>query len=283
MGNFYPVHVTLPTYEIIRERPGAPMANNNFLKNISNIIGELAIYRERRNYVVVEVQKIIIESKALTFILKPKRISNVTTSSLQPFRIDATFEYLTLHDWRFSCSIVGWALETETGRVSSLKYLISIGASKEALSAAYKSRRTVFRGNAEKLVSKLEILRRSIRDSEIILRSDLDFRGRSWTGPGIIVISDDRATRDKYIGFVGEIFSTAFAPQVGDLLRRIHGIFKRYEVYHSFSNAELWSAISSTSNPQAKEQSTRSLKQCDKLLCNAINYILSVSYWPENP
>jgi len=259
------------------------MANNKFLENISKIIGELAIYREQRNFVVVEIQKIVIERKTLTFILKPQRITSATSSSLRPFRVDATFEYLTLHDWRFSCSIVGWALETEPGRVSSLKYLISIGASKEALSAAYKSRCTVFRSNAEKVVSKLEILRRSIRDSEMILRSDPEFRGRSWTGPSIVVISNDLPTRNKYIDFAGKVFSTEFSPQVGDLLRRVHRTFTRYEVYHSFSNTELWSAIASTSNPQAKERSTSSLKQCDKLLYNAINYVFSASYRPEKP
>ncbi len=249
-------------------------AHLNFLEKISSITGELAVYKENGILAVVRIEKITIEPDMISFKLKPLPGRRIGLESLKVFTASSSFEFLNHSDGRYTCSIVSWELETDPVKVIYLKNLINgIGTVDQVLSTMRK-RQVLYDDETTKVLNGLMRLKRQINNRKILLASETEFKGQSWGGSGVMVISNDECTKKQYSQFDGETVVSEHAPQIGDLFRRVRRITATSPKYNYLSKTEFWNNLAHAANSVIKENGEARLDEvCEKVITKAIEFV----------
>ena len=96
----------------------------NALQNLSRLVGENAILKDRGRVAVIQIQRIIIKPELIEFVLKPKRGRHLGLNSLRLIYVCSSPEYLELNGSRFICSLLGWFVETDPAKVAAVTEMI---------------------------------------------------------------------------------------------------------------------------------------------------------------
>lgn len=249
-------------------------AHLNLLEKISSITGELAVYKESGVLAVVQIQKITIEPDMLSFTLKPQRGRRIGLESLKVFTVSSSFEYLDHSEGRYTCSIVSWSLETDPVKVIYLSNLISANASVDEVLSAMKKRQVFYDEETAKVLSGLMRLKNQIRNRKVLLAREPEFKGQSWGGAGVMVISNDEYTKEQYSHFDGDIVVSEHAPQIGELFRRVRRIAATSSKYNYLSKLQFWGDLANAANSVKQEHGAARLEEiCDKVIIKAIEYL----------
>lgn len=246
----------------------------NILEKISAQTGEIAVYKESGVLAVVQIEKIIIEPGLLTFTLKPQRGRTFGLEHLKAFSVSSCFEYLHFENGCFTSSIIGWALETEPVKVTFLKKLICEGASTDQILSAFRKRSGFYDEETSLIINNLFMLKRNIKSRKISLTRDTEFRGQAWGGAGVMVISNDEETKKKYEHFQGNMVISNYAPQIGDLFRRVGRISATSPTYDYLSKRIFWESLAAAANSAKLENRSENIGQiCDKVIQMAIEFV----------
>ena len=249
-------------------------AHLNFLEKISSITGELAVYKESGVLALVRVEKITIEPDMLSFTLKPQRGRRIGLENLKAFTASSCFEYLDHSDGRYTSSIVSWVLETDPVKVIYLSHLINGNASVEEILSAIRKRHMFYDDDTTKVVTGLMRLKNQIKNRKISLAGDPEFKGQSWGGAGVMVISNDEETIKQYSHFHGDRVVSEHASQIGELFRRIRRITATSPKYNYLSKLQFWGDLAEAANSVKQENSSARLDEvCDKVIMKAIEFV----------
>ena len=245
-----------------------------FLEKISTATGELALYKESGVLAVVEIEKITVEPDLVTFTLKPQRGSSFGLDNLKAFSVSSSFNYLSYDHGRYMCSIISWVLETDPVKVIYLKNLINLGASTEDILTALRKRHVFYDNETTKIVDRLMKLKNKIKKGKISLTSDPEFKGQSWGGAGVMVLSNDKETKKHFSHFQGDTIVSDYAPQIGDLFRRISRISATSPNYDYFSKVAFWGNLAAVANSLKQNNNSENLQEiCNKVIMKAIDFV----------
>lgn len=246
----------------------------SILEKISSITGELAVFKESGVLAVVRIEKITIESDMLSFTLKPQRGRRFGLETLKAFTVGSSFEYLDHSDGRYTSSIVSWLLETDPVKVTYLSNLIHGDASIDDIFSAFRKRQVFYDEDTAKVVNGLTRLKSHIKTRKILLTSDQGFKGQSWGGAGVMVISGDDETVKQYSHFEGAAVISEHAPQIGDLFRRVRRITAISSKYNYLSKLEFWADLAAAANSVKQDRNTAKLEEvCDQVIMKAIAFV----------
>lgn len=249
-------------------------AQLNLLEKISSITGELAVYKESGVLTVVRIEKITIEPDMLSFMLKPQRGRRIGLESLKVFTVSSSFEYLDHSDGRYTCSIVSWMLETDSVKVSYLSNLINGNASADEVLSAMGKRQVFYDDDTTKVLSGLLRLKNQIKNRKVLLANEPEFKGQSWGGAGVMVISNDEYTKEQYSHFDGVTVVSEHALQIGELFRRVRRITATSPKYNYLSKLNFWSGLANAANSVKQEHGASRLEEvCDKVIMKAIEFL----------
>lgn len=249
-------------------------AHLNLLEKISSITSELAVYKESGVLALVRVEKITIEADMLSFTLKPQRGRRIGLENLKAFTVSSCFEYLDYLDGRYTSSIVNWVLETDPVKVIYISNLIKGNARVDEVLSAMRKHHVLYDDDTAKVVTGLIRLKNQIKNRKIPLASDPEFKGQSWGGAGVIVISNDVETIKQYSHFQGETVVSEHASQIGELFRRIRRITVISPKYNYLSKLQFWGDLAEAVNSVKQEQSAARLEEvCDKVIMKAIEFV----------
>lgn len=246
----------------------------NLLEKISALTGEIAVYKESGVLAIVQIEKIIIEPDLLTFTLKPQRVRSFGLEGFKAFSVSSCFEYLHFENGCFTSSIISWTLETEPVKVTFLKKLIGEGASTDQILSAFRKRSGFYDEETSLIINKLLMLKRNIKSRKISLTRDTEFRGQAWGGAGVMVISNDEETKKKYEHFQGNMVISNYAPQIGDLFRRVGRISATSPTYDYISKRIFWESLAVAANSAGEANKTENLgRMCDRVIMVAIEFL----------
>lgn len=91
-------------------------------------------------------------------------------------------------------------------------------------------------------IEKIRILKEKI-DNEERAPKPIKFIGQAWGGANCMVISNDRETQQYFKNFKGEILSTTYAKEVGNLYNSIKVLLDEPSGYDYLSKLELWGEL----------------------------------------
>ena len=94
-------------------------------------------------------------------------------------------------------------------------------------------------------IEKIQILKEKI-DNEERASKPIKFIGQAWGGANCMVISNDRETQQYFKDFKGEILSTTYAKEVGNLYNSIKVLLDESSGYDYLSKLELWGELTIT-------------------------------------
>jgi hypothetical protein len=246
----------------------------NILEKISLITGELAAYKEGGVLAIVRIEKITLEPDMLSFTLKPQSGQRIGLKSLKVFTVNSSFEYLKHSDGRYACSIVSWVLETDPIKVIYLSSLINRNASVDEVLSAMRRRQAFYDDETITILRGLVKFKNQIKNKKILFPSGPDFRGQSWGGAGVMVISNDEYTVKKYSQFDGITVFSEHASQIGELFRRIRRIIATSPKYSYLSKLNFWSDLADAANSVKQEHGAVRLEEvCDKVIRKAIEFL----------
>lgn len=246
----------------------------NFLKKISSITGELAVYKQSGILALVRIERITIEPDLLSFSLKPQRGRRIGLESLKRFTVSSTFEFLDHSGGRYYSPIVSWMLETDPVKVIYLSNLINGNASFDEILSSMRRRHVFYDDVTTSVVTRLIKLKNHIKNRKINLVCDSEFKGQSWGGAGVMVISNDEDTKNHYSVFHGVIVVSDNATQIGDLFRRVRGITSTLPKYNYLTKREMWRNLAQAANSVLQADSAATLGEvCDTVIMKAIEFV----------
>ncbi len=249
-------------------------ATLNLLEKVSAQTGELAVYKEHGVLSVVQIKKITIEPDLLTFTLKPQRGRSFGLENHKVFSISSSFEYLSCESGYYSSSIISWGLETEPVKVTYLKNLINRGAGIDEILSAFRRRSGFYDEETTLIINKLMKLKSNIKYRKISLTRDLEFKGQAWGGAGVMVISNDEKTKKQYGHFQGHTVISNYAPQIGDLFRRVGRISATSPNYDHLSKRKFWDCLAEAVNSTKETKKPENLGRiCDRVIMVAIEFV----------
>jgi hypothetical protein len=94
-------------------------------------------------------------------------------------------------------------------------------------------------------IEKIQILKEKIENEERASKP-INFIGQAWGGANCMVISNDRETQQYFKDFKGEILSTTYAKEVGNLYNSIKVLLDESSGYDYLSKLELWGELTIT-------------------------------------
>lgn len=247
----------------------------NILRRIASITGELAIYKDNNSLTLVRIERIIIDPDFLSFNLQALAGDRMDHEQLNDFTISAFFEYLDHSDGRYTSKMISWVLETDPIRVIYLRNMINAKVSFDQVSEAMNKPQPFYDEITIKVVTNLISLKIQIKNRKIKLTSNLKFKGQSWGGAGVMVISTDEETINQFFHFEGEIIISEHATQIGELFQRIRRIIAISPKYNHLSKLEFWCNLVEAANSVKSENGATSLdKVCEKIILMAIDFMM---------
>lgn len=255
------------------------------LKKTSALIGELAFLKENGVLAIVKVEKITLENNTLHFILKPVRGRHVGLDNLRPFSISSVFDFLSYSKGCFTCSLVGWQLETNPIKVIYLNQLITSKASIADILLGFKRQDNFYTVKKLKVISSLVLLKKSIKSGKILIINRTDFKGKAWEGEEVIVLSSDTKTVKRYMHYEGEIIISDYAPQIGFLFKEIHKIISKHVSPKYFLYSDFFKRLNLTRKLKKQKRVLLFTEIADIILTDAIDSIandsLNKNYYRE--
>lgn len=249
-------------------------AHLKFLEKISSITGELAVFKESVTAAVVRVEKITIEPDMLSFTLKAQSGGYGSPRNLETFTVSSCFEYLNHSHGLYTSSIVNWVLETDPVKVIYLSNLIKENTSVDVVLSAMRERHAFCDDNTSKVLRGLVRLKNQINNGKLFLASDSEFKGQSWGGAGVMIISNDEATQREYLHFDGFTVISEYALQIGELFRRVRRIVATSPKYNYLSKYEFWGELAEAANSLHRASDGVKLQAvCEKIIMQAINFV----------
>lgn len=94
-------------------------------------------------------------------------------------------------------------------------------------------------------IEKIQILKEKIENEERASKP-INFIGQAWGGANCMVISNDCETQQYFKDFKGEILSTTYAKEVGNLYNSIKVLLDESSGYDYLSKLELWGELTIT-------------------------------------
>jgi hypothetical protein len=94
-------------------------------------------------------------------------------------------------------------------------------------------------------IEKIQILKEKIENEERASKP-INFIGQAWGGANCMVVSNDRETQQYFKDFKGEILSTTYAKEVGNLYNSIKVLLDESSGYDYLSKLELWGELTIT-------------------------------------
>lgn len=91
-------------------------------------------------------------------------------------------------------------------------------------------------------LQKLQALKEKNED-EVRLSKPMEFIGQAWGGANCMVISNDRETQQSFMHFNGEILSTVYAKEIGNLYDSIKDLLDASSGYDHLTKLELWGEL----------------------------------------
>lgn len=249
-------------------------AQLNLLEKIALVTGELAVLKENGVLALVRVEKITIDPDGLTFTLKPQKGPRIGLETLRAFSIGACLEHLNFAEGRYSCAMVGWTLETDPVKVIYLKNMISRMAKVDEVLKAFRQRHEFYDARTEKAIEGLVRLKGLIKTGKMAFPQDPLFKGQSWGGAGVMVISNDPETVKQYAHFDGETVITNHATLMGELFRKIRRTVSASPRYNHLSKSEFWANLAVAANSMMHDQKVARIEQvCERVVEKAIEFL----------
>ena len=93
------------------------------------------------------------------------------------------------------------------------------------------------------VIEKLQALKKQISTEGKAPSKHVHFHGQAWGGANCMVISNDLITQNIYKDFDGEILSTVYAKDIGDLYNSIKNLLDGPSGYNYLTKLELWGEI----------------------------------------
>lgn len=244
------------------------------LEKISSITGELAIYQKSGILAVVRIERIIVEPNLLSFRFVPENLGRFGLENQEAFSISSRFNDLDFSDGRYTSSIDNWVLETNPVRVLYVSELIVQKTRIEEILPVFKVDHKFCDEMAAKIVTELMQLKNQIQNRKISLISKPKFKGQSWGGADVIVLSKDDETKKSYSHFSGVTVISSYATEIGDLFRKILSIVGKSPNYHYLSKYMLWGEVGLAASSVDEDKSTAILEEiCHKVIMTAIDFI----------
>ena len=94
-------------------------------------------------------------------------------------------------------------------------------------------------------IEKIQILKEKIEKEERASKP-INFIGQAWGGANCMVISNDRETQQYFKDFKGDILSTTYAKEIGNLYNSIKVLLDESSGYDYLSKLELWGELTIT-------------------------------------
>ena len=91
-------------------------------------------------------------------------------------------------------------------------------------------------------IEKIQILKEKINNEERASKP-IKFIGQAWGGANCMVISNDRETQQSFRHFNGEILSTVYAKEIGNLYNSIKDLLDESSGYDHLTKLELWGEL----------------------------------------
>jgi hypothetical protein len=92
-------------------------------------------------------------------------------------------------------------------------------------------------------IEKLQVLKQQISAESNLPSKNYELEGQTWGGANCMVISNDRETQQYFKNFKGEILSTTYAKEVGNLYNSIKVLLDEPSGYDYLSKLELWGEL----------------------------------------
>lgn len=128
-------------------------------------------------------------------------------------------------------------------------------------------------------IEKIQILKEKINNEERASKP-IKFIGQAWGGANCMVISNDYETQQSFRHFKGEILSTAYAKEIGNLFDSIKSLLDESSGYDYLTKLELWGELTMAGKNFVNSNCNYELKDLKlKILDRAIEI---VSQWNNN-
>lgn len=128
-------------------------------------------------------------------------------------------------------------------------------------------------------IEKIQILKEKINNEERVSKP-IKFIGQAWGGANCMVISNDYETQQSFRHFKGEILSTAYAKEIGNLFDSIKILLDESSGYDYLTKLELWGELTMAGKNFVSSNCNYELKDLKlKILHRAIEI---VSQWNNN-
>jgi hypothetical protein len=108
-------------------------------------------------------------------------------------------------------------------------------------------------------LQKLYALKEEI-DNEVRIPKAIEFIGQAWGGANCVVISNDYETQQSFRHFKGEILSTSYAKEIGNLYNLIKSLLDESSGYDYLTKLELWGELTIVGRNFASSNSNYELK-----------------------
>ena len=122
-------------------------------------------------------------------------------------------------------------------------------------------------------IEKIQILKEKI-DNEERASKPIKFIGQAWGGANCMVISNDRETQKYFKDFKGEILSTTYAKEVGNLYNSIKVLLDESSGYDYLSKLELWGELTITGREFIESTPEYDLKRLKLKIIDKANEIV---------
>lgn len=244
-------------------------------KNILRLAGEEVLFKERGVLAVVIVEKIIIESSLLTVVLRPVPGQGIGLQYKYKFKVSAAFSHLSQYRDQLVGALVGWVIETNTLRVAHIRHLFRHGARDVDIVAAFKRRDKIFDAKTEKIIFQLASLNSELLVRKSTLRQEVNFKGQSWGGAGVVVLTEDEETITQFAHFDGLIVISSQAIQIGDLFRKVGRIIAASSKYDHSTKREFWARLAHVVNAHKRSHHLLKLGEIRRaVIWQAIDFLL---------
>ena len=207
---------------------------------LKKAIGRQAFFKDHGNMMPVLIINAWIDDDLVGFNLKMQHALVDPEASPVDFEISSIKEHLRFFNNRISSSVFGWILEMDPIKVKCLDLIVKSQASVDERLFATTRLAHITEPSFLEIIDALSSLAKSCACGP---SSDLNFKGQSWGGAGLMVLSDDEETQIEYKHYMGKKVITSHAKFIGQYFRKVRGIISKHPSYNYRSKHIFWSQL----------------------------------------
>lgn len=247
----------------------------NCLKEASLVVDEVAVYCDNSVLALVKVQKVVVESKSASFVLKPQRGKSFGLAGNKSFAIVGDYDSLSYSDGCYWSVANDWLLETNFVRVVFLARLLSKRSDFDEVFSAIKMRHVFYDEEMVQLLSRLFELKKQIKSKKVRLARNPHSKGQAWGGAGVMVISNDEETVEQYSHVRDVTVVSANAAQIGGLFRRVGRIIMGSSRYNYLSKHQFWVGLAQAAmSTEPKPLGLKLDDVCERVIMRAAEFLI---------